>query len=450
MQWEMTRRKESVHKLCPSHPIAFRIKYENFMAMLDEYDKMKYNCYWMKGFSYLQGGGEQMKREHASRLGKLQESVARNKLDAYVVTSQESIYYLAGASYKPLERPFFIIVRPSGSPMLLVPELEKEHMRKAEGFEAVESYWEYPARTGCGWREKLLGLLEGSSAVGIEPSASVGIAAGLEGKDVKALPLVDERRLVKSEREVAAIRTAALYADYGMKLMCGSLYRGATPLELFSLSRKIQTRLIIGGEYDPLASEFLTACWPAPFSAQPHSIPALNAAAGEGPIVLMSFLRANGYAAECERTVFLSEPDSDAKDAFHHMTEARKLAFGMLKPGADCSEIDSAAKGYLENKGFGKYLLHRVGHGIGLGNHEGPWLSEGSEHRLQANMVVSIEPGIYIPGVGGFRHSDTVLVTASGYECLTKVPVELEKLIFRKANLIKRARGAVIRKVLKQ
>jgi Xaa-Pro aminopeptidase len=301
-----------------------------------------------------------------------------------------------------------------------------------------------------GWHEKLNNLLGGKSVIGIEPSTKVEVAEKIANRQLRALPLVEELRMLKSKEETEIIRAAAGYADYGMGLMCAGLYRGATPLELFSLSRKIQTKIILRGQYDPLASEFLTACWPAPYSAAPHSIPALNAAVGDGPIVLMSFLRVNGYAAECERTVFIKRPDSDARDVLNNMTQARNLAFNMLKPGAGCSDIDQAVTEYLSGKGLGKYLLHRVGHGIGLGNHEQPWISTGSEDSLKEGMVISIEPGIYIPGVGGFRHSDTVLITNTGYECLTKFPVELDKLIFNRPNVLKIAKGALIRKALHQ
>jgi Xaa-Pro dipeptidase len=390
-----------------------------------------------------------MNSEYQLRVGLLRDDVAANRMDAFIVTSKESIYYLCGATYTPMERPFFIIVWPSAaSPTLLVPELEKEHMRKAKGFDSVESYWEYPARTGENWYDKLLELLQGKHHIGIEPSAKVEITEKLREKDIAALPLVDDLRMIKSSVEIEAIRQAARYSDYGMELMFSSMYKGVTPLELFSLSKKVQTKVLMAGEYDPLASEFLTACWPAPKSAQPHSVPEMNSRVGAGPIELMSFLRVNGYAAECERTVFLREPDSTMKEAFDTITQARKLAFGMLKPGVSCSEIDAAARDYLTGKGYGNYLLHRLGHGIGLGNHEGPWISDGSDHILQVNMVVSVEPGIYIPEIGGFRHSDTVLITATGYECLTKFPADLPSLLCKRANLAKRAKGAIIRKML--
>ena len=104
--------------------------------------------------------------------------------------------------------------------------------------------------------------------------------------------------------------------------------------------------------------------------------------------------------------------------------------------------------GFLCDEGYGEYLLHRTGHGFGLGSHEGPWVAEGSSDVLAENMLISVEPGIYLPGVGGVRHSDTVLVTADGYERLTVFPTELESLSLRAYRPIARLWGGVMRRAV--
>ena len=117
---------------------------------------------------------------------------------------------------------------------------------------------------------------------------------------------------------------------------------------------------------------------------------------GDGPIVLMSYNRVNGYAAECERTVFLGEPSDRDRELFETMMAARDIALKMVKPGASCADIDAATQAYFNSRGHGGSILHRTGHGIGLGNHERPWLSVGSADVLEENMVVSIEPAVYL------------------------------------------------------
>ncbi len=130
------------------------------------------------------------------------------------------------------------------------------------------------------------------------------------------------------------------------------------------------------------------------------------------------------------------------------MEEARNRAFAMIRPGVKASDVDKAAMDYLKEEGYGEFLLHRTGHGIGQGNHEGPWVAEGSEHILEENMVISVEPGIYDPEFGGVRHSDTVLVTKDGYECLTHYPTDLKSLTILKSKTLKKLKGKIIQKAV--
>jgi Xaa-Pro aminopeptidase len=389
-----------------------------------------------------------MAYDYALRMERLRKKISEASMDAFLVTAQDSIYYLTGASYKPLERPFFIIVRPEGESDLVVPELEREHMSKAKGFKTVLSYFDYPAPEGENWFDKLSALLNGCKRVGVETSVSAEIMKELTDFTLTPRGLVNELRLIKAEDEIQVIRRAAAYADQGMGSLVKNLYSGVSVLELFSLSRGIQTEIIKSGDYDPLNSKFLTVGWPAPKSAQPHSVPGLSDRLGKGPLSLMSFLRINGYAAECERTVFMGKPSDEEKELFEHMRRAREEAFAMVKPGTPCSEIDAATKDYYQKNGLSRYILHRTGHGIGMGNHEAPWLSEGSEDVLQKNMVVSIEPAVYLPEIGGFRHSDTVLVTDTGHECLTKFPTSLGDLTLPESNPLKSAKGGIIRRAV--
>lgn len=162
----------------------------------------------------------------------------------------------------------------------------------------------------------------------------------------------------------------------------------------------------------------------------------------------MSFLRVNGYAAECERTAFIGKPSDAEKELFSHMEKAREIAFSMVKPGAPCSEIDQATKEYFASQNLSGNILHRTGHGIGLGNHEAPYLSAGSTDILEKDMVISIEPAVYLPEIGGFRHSDTVLVTEDGYQCLTQFPKTIDALTVKSGSLVKSLKGGIIRRAV--
>jgi len=220
-------------------------------------------------------------------------------------------------------------------------------------------------------------------------------------------------------------------------------------VESFMVSKSVQTDLIKSGEFNPLSTYLLTAAWPAPLSAMPHSVPSLGAHFGAaGPNVAMCYFRINGYAAECERTFFLDPPSVEDRERFAAVAEARKRAFAILKPGVKCSELDASANGYLRTRGYAGNILHRTGHGIGLGNHEEPWLAQGDDRPLAENMVVSVEPGIYFDSVGGYRHSDTVLITKDGYEVLTQYPVAIEELTLGRGGLTSKLKSRVVRSVL--
>jgi Xaa-Pro dipeptidase len=394
--------------------------------------------------------------EYRRRLERLESAVAEADQEVFLVISFDSIYYLTGAGFEPLERPFFLAVYPRGvrAPTLLVPRLDAEHMEKARRNVPqiqIRTYWEYPAPDGRKWIDGLRAILGGARRVGIEPSLRRDIADELRDLSVDVVPLVEGLRVVKSPDEVAMIRRAAQYADRGVEELLAAAYRGATVAEGFArtgaLSRAIIRQV---ADWEVLTTRVLLATWAAPRSVQPHSIPDLNDRLREGPHVALSLLRVNGYAAESERTFFTARPSPESRRAFRAMEEARALAFRMIRPGVACGEVDAAVNEFLRAEGFAgeECRLHRTGHGIGLGNHEAPWVAEGSADVLAENMVISVEPGIYLKGQGGFRHSDTVLVTRDGHECLTRYRADIESLTIRGWRLMTRFKGFLIRRAL--
>nr|WP_261361758.1 Xaa-Pro peptidase family protein [Aeoliella straminimaris] len=383
----------------------------------------------------------------------MQKEVCRRDLAAFLVSSMESIYYLTGAAFAPLERPFFLLVVPGRPPALLVPRLDRDHMSKAIGIEVgdIHAYREYPAPTGARWSDRLGELLPSSGEIGVEPSTAAYIGDAIEGRSLRCESLVERQRLVKSAAEIDMIRRAALYADKGVNRLIAASYNGAVVAEGFAETRHV-TKAIIRSvpDWDALANDVLMAIWAAPRSAMPHSVPMLADRLNNGPHEALVLTRVNGYSAESERTFFTRSPCKESRRAFAAMCEARRQAFSMLRPGVRCSEIDNAITEFLNREGYQgeKKRLHRVGHGIGLGTHEGPWIADGSDDCLAENMVVSVEPGVYLYGLGGFRHSDTVLITNEGYERLTKVPDDLDSLTTHGLKLAARTKGWMIRKQL--
>ena len=374
-------------------------------------------------------------QEYGERLRALRDAVSVLDLDTFLVWDKESIFYLTGAAYENLERPFFILVRPAQGDLLLVPELERAHMHKVPNISDVRSYFEFPAAPGEGWADLLGSLLSSSKTVGVEPSLPVDIYRTLTRilHDVSVHDLITDLRLVKSDAEVAMIRRAALYADMAVQRLLSVSRYGASVGEVVAQTAPVAGKLAqdLGADWDPLTTSMLTAPWAAPRSSQPHAIPRPDDLLKDGPHVALNLTRALGYSAECERTFFTSVPSPREHELFRTMLQARAVAFQLVRPGVPCADIDAAVYTFLDSQGLAapQVRLHRTGHGFGLSAHEGPWVAAGSEHTLAANMIISVEPGIYLPEIGGVRHSDTVLVTEDGYELLTRTPTALDDLI---------------------
>ncbi|RAA64832.1 aminopeptidase P family protein, partial [Burkholderia multivorans] len=164
-------------------------------------------------------------------------------------------------------------------------------------------------------------------------------------------------------------------------------------------------------------------------STMPHTFSNTKKIQQGDVIVHSRQLELNGYRAECERTFFVGEPTDEQRHAFEAMVEAHKAALDFIEVGVTANAVDQVARTILEAEGYGDYISHRTGHGIGIGQHEEPSLRFDNELELKEGMVFCVEPGIYIPGVGGFRHSDTVILKKEGTEVVTNYPHDLEDLI---------------------
>ncbi|MCW5849490.1 MAG: aminopeptidase P family protein [Anaerolineae bacterium] len=135
-----------------------------------------------------------------------------------------------------------------------------------------------------------------------------------------------------------------------------------------------------------------------------------------------------GYHSELERTMILGRPTDAQRTFFGHMLEVQQIALDAIQPGIPCSEVNNKVRAYLRQHDLEPYVRHHSGHGLGMEIHEAPFLDSGDHTLLQPGMAFSCEPGLYVPGLGGFRHSETVVVTQTGREILTNYPRDLESL----------------------
>ncbi|MFH2129108.1 MAG: Xaa-Pro peptidase family protein [bacterium] len=372
------------------------------------------------------------KEELDYRIGRIRSMMAETELDLYIAAHTDNVYYLTNFAYIPFERPFFLVVPADGKPSLIVPLLEVSHAEQRILIDVdYHTYDEYPAQAGKTYIDVLNRVVGKNRRVGIESSLSVGHQRIMPGKVVVA-DLIDEARLVKTDYEIGRIAYASAVVELGMKKALAQCKPGAAIATIYSeSSREMMVKVLFEiPDANLLMTKFLAAVWPEAISAQPHSVPGMFDTLKEGgPNVTIITAQANGYSAELERTFFIGRVPDKARALFDLSMKARQKAYELVKPGVRGEDVDRQVLQIIKDGGYGKNILHRTGHGFGITGHEPPWVALGSDHVLEKNMVISIEPGIYLQGVGGFRHSDTVLVTENGCVSLTQYPDQIEELI---------------------
>lgn len=371
------------------------------------------------------------KEELDFRMNRVRSMMADRQLDMYVAAHTDNVYYLTNFAYIPFERPFFLIIPADGKPSLVVPLLEVSHAEQRILIDVdYHTYYEYPAPTGQTYVDVLNQVIDSGQRVGIESSLSNAHQGIMPGKTVVD-DLIDEARLVKTDYEVGRIRYASKVTEVGLKKALEQSKPEAALATIYSeASREMLVKVMFEiPDANLLMTKSMAAVWPEAISAQPHSVPGMFDTLKEGgPNVAIITAQANGYSAELERTFFIGHVPDSARSVFELSMAARQKAYELVKPGVRCEDVDRAVLQIIKDAGYERNILHRTGHGFGITGHEPPWVALGSDHVLEKNMVISIEPGIYIEGVGGFRHSDTVLVTDDGCISLTDYPDSIEAL----------------------
>ena len=238
--------------------------------------------------------------------------------------------------------------------------------------------------------------------------------------------LVERFRQIKDASEIREIRHAVEYAERAFEAMLATLTGDQTERQTAHELEHTMRRLgAHSAAFEPIVAV-------GPQAALPHARAGYRQL-GNGGHVLVDWggRTETGYCSDLTRTLITSRPSKKLKRVYNTVLTAQQAAIDAIRPGVECREIDELARNVIGEAGFGRYFGHSLGHGIGLEIHEGPRLSPASETQLATGMVLTVEPGIYLPGWGGVRIEDDVLVTASGCEVLTSVPREFENAFVR-------------------
>lgn len=344
--------------------------------------------------------------------------------------------WLTGFRALIYSRPIVLFVGLERS-MLIIPELEELHAREhARGVECVKSYNERPGVETAGSHaqllDALLDVLPAGARVAIdEQRLPLSVAEQIRRREREPLPFaaaVRELVAVKHPHEIEAVRRAGEIVAIGVRASLDACRPGASELEVDGAgATAILTAASAAGPDTTV--ELLTMTPSGAFrSTLPHVFSSTRRLESGDVLIHTRQVALNGYRAELERTAIVGEPTDEQARAFQTMLDAQQAAIDALAQGVPASEIDRAARSVIERAGYGEYAVHRSGHGIGVGVHEHPYLRYDNHEPLRPGTLVTIEPGFYVPGLGGFRHSDTLLVTDDGAELMTHFPRSLDEL----------------------
>ncbi|MGI8904179.1 MAG: M24 family metallopeptidase [Solirubrobacteraceae bacterium] len=255
--------------------------------------------------------------------------------------------------------------------------------------------------------------------VSVREHARLGALLGDGVELVGVENLVERLRAVKEPQEIERIKAATALADAAFLRLIGEGIAGRTEREVaIALELDMRQR---GAE----RPSFETIVASGPHGALPHATPRdVPIAAGE-LVVIDWGAQLDGYCSDCTRTVAAGDPDASGSEAYELVLRAQLAGLQAVRAGANGREVDAVAREAIESGGHGERFGHGLGHGVGLEVHEGPRLSTRSEAELQTGNVVTVEPGIYVPGAFGVRIEDLVLVTDGGCEILTSVSKRL-------------------------
>lgn len=364
-----------------------------------------------------------------ARLEKLTTSLRTFDLDAVILNPGPTLTYLTGLHFHLMERPVVLFVSPGQDPVLVLPELELPKLdHLAYKIQAV-AFGETPSEWGDSFRKatQMLGL--NGKRIGVEPRhlrlLELGhVKAGApEAEFPDASPVLSELRLKKERAEVELLRCAVQIAQNALEAAIPLIKIGMTERELAS---ELVLQLLRNGADPELP--FAPIVSSGPNCAIGHASPTDRELQAGDMLVVDWGAAYDGYVSDLTRTFAVGEADAEFQMIHKIVQEANAAGRAAGRPGVSCAAVDKAARGVIEQSGYGKYFTHRTGHGIGLEAHEEPFIRGDNQQLLAPGMAYTVEPGIYLTGRNGVRIEDDVVVTESGTDCLSDMRREIREV----------------------
>jgi Xaa-Pro dipeptidase len=362
----------------------------------------------------------------SKRLEQVMNWLKEKEYDAGFLHSTGNVFYVTNFYTDPHERLMGVFVFPEADPFFVCPFMEVGQAKAAGwgydiiGYQDHENPWKMIKES----LEKR-GLFKVSAiAVEKETLAYARAESLLELFPGAALYAAEEKmnelRSVKEPLEIAILKQAAELADYGVEVGVAALKAGVTEMDvLASIEYELKRKGI-------REMSFSTMVLFGEKSADPHGNPGLRQLK-EGDFVLFDLgVVLDGYCSDITRTVAFGDINEKQRHIYDTVLKAELAALEASRPGTRIGDLDMTARNIIADAGYGDYFPHRIGHGLGISVHEFPSMSQNNDGVLKEGMVYTIEPGIYVPEIGGVRIEDDVMVTKDGYETLTNYPKDLQ------------------------
>ena len=346
------------------------------------------------------------------RIEKLREFIAEKELDGILRTHRPNLYYFTGSS--PILGGY-LVVTPDDA-VFLVPELEYEEAREASKV-PVEKF-----KTGKELFERLSSFR--LRKLGIEGRTSFSTIQTLKEKaNVEDFTAVDdvirELRIIKTKEELEVIERACRIADQAMMVALEEVSEGRREREI---AAKMEYAMKMNGAEKPAFDTIVASGWR---SALPHGVASDRRIKKGDLVVIDEGAVYRHYHSDMTRTIVVGSPNEKQREIYEIVLEAQRKGVEEARPGITAKELDTMVRDVIAEYGYGDYFIHSTGHGVGLEIHEWPRVSQQDETVLKPGMVITVEPGIYIPKFGGVRIEDTIVITESGAKRLTKMEREL-------------------------
>lgn len=359
-------------------------------------------------------------------LNKLQTYLQNNNLDAAYISNPITIAYFTGYEMDPHERIFALLVFKDANPFIFAPALNVEEAKASAwngdvfGYLDQENPWQIIANLAKKRSHDLTQWAIEKDHLSVSRLEALRTALPNANFAHDLSPFIARLRMIKTPAEVKHLQAAGAECDYAFKAAFAALKNGLTERAVASqIDYQLQ-------QHGTMHTSFETIVQAGKNAANPHLGPTMTKiAANELVLFDLGFMK-EGYASDSSRTVAFGKPSPKEKEIYEIDREAQQAAVEACKPGMTASELDSVARDIIAKAGYGKYFIHRLGHGIGKVVHEAPAIMPGNNLTLKPGMCFSIEPGIYIPGVAGVRIEDCGVVTDHGFQVFTHTNKDLK------------------------